>query len=278
MGESEKKVKVFFGVVEKLGRFDTIFEGVREIQSRPSGASSTYPSSLGSRPDVTSVGGKVVVFVDEVDGLFNRRRNTGGEEDGSGATNMKVEFLQRWDGISSASSGINKMVVVGASNRPFDIDAAFLRRMPRGYKVGRPNSKGRARLLKCILEGVPIQEAFDYDAIAGQTSGFNGSDLRELCECVANSVAPKVMGLGDFLRALKDFKPSCVGSQDYREEFRREEGHSGAAQVGEFWNGKDMDAEMAEEEQDAFDETVSEENYQENDILEELSEDFDEDD
>jgi SpoVK/Ycf46/Vps4 family AAA+-type ATPase len=71
------------------------------------------------------LGGPVVIFLDEVDAVFGTRRS-----DGSGSSRREVmnQFMSEWDGLSSKNDGI---VVLGATNRPFDLDDAILRRMPR---------------------------------------------------------------------------------------------------------------------------------------------------
>ncbi|KAJ3026495.1 hypothetical protein HK097_006357, partial [Rhizophlyctis rosea] len=66
-----------------------------------------------------------VVFLDEVDALFGSRRS-----EGVGGTRREVinELMSEWDGVGSSNRGV---VVMGATNRPFDLDDAILRRMPR---------------------------------------------------------------------------------------------------------------------------------------------------
>lgn len=66
-----------------------------------------------------------VIFMDEVDALFDSR-------DASRSHNTKREiineFMAEWDGVDSQNHGV---IVMGATNRPFDLDDAILRRMPR---------------------------------------------------------------------------------------------------------------------------------------------------
>lgn len=64
-----------------------------------------------------------ILCLDELDGLFRERSST--EHDVT--RDLKTEFLQFWDGISSSED--SRILVVGATNRPFDIDPAVLRRM-----------------------------------------------------------------------------------------------------------------------------------------------------
>ncbi len=101
-----------------------------------------------------------IIFVDEVDGLFRERYSAGsGGEEHDASRDLKTEFMQLWDGISSKKS--DKILVMGATNRPFDVDAAFLRRMPRSYFVGLPDVSARIYILQNLLQGVPLSPDFD---------------------------------------------------------------------------------------------------------------------
>ena len=71
------------------------------------------------------LGGPCVIFFDEVDALFGSRRS-----DTGGSTKREIinVCMAEWDGLGSKNDGI---LVLGATNRPFDLDDAILRRMPR---------------------------------------------------------------------------------------------------------------------------------------------------
>jgi SpoVK/Ycf46/Vps4 family AAA+-type ATPase len=82
-----------------------------------------------------------VLFVDELDALFGAR--AGGRESGGALAHRGVltEFMQEMDGLRSrAGAGV---VVVGATNRPFDLDDAVLRRLPRRLLVDLPGEDER---------------------------------------------------------------------------------------------------------------------------------------
>ncbi len=82
-----------------------------------------------------------IVFIDEIDGLF-RERNAAEHE---AHKNLKSEFMQLWDGLTTDERG-SQVIVLGATNRPYDVDPAILRRMPRAFEVGLPSAVERASI------------------------------------------------------------------------------------------------------------------------------------
>jgi len=117
--------------------------------------------------------GPVIIFIDEIDALTRKR---GGTMDRDYSTSMKSQLLINWDGIVSTKG--RKTVIMGATNRPQDIDRAFLRRMPLQVKIGLPDERQRTRILGILLDD--IHPVIDVDNVARETEGFSGSDLHEL--------------------------------------------------------------------------------------------------
>ena len=117
-----------------------------------------------------------IIFIDEMEGLFRERRTSGSEEH-EVSRELKTEFMQLWDGIQSANDGI---IIVGATNRPFDVDSAFLRRMPRSFFVGLPNDGERNSILTSMLANVPLDDEFDAEHIVSITEGYTPSDMKEV--------------------------------------------------------------------------------------------------
>ena len=129
-----------------------------------------------------------IIFVDEVDGLFRER----GSSDSLSETvsrDLKLEFMQLWDGIRTKGGGgrnVNEQIlVIGATNRPFDVDSGFLRRMPRSFFVGLPDRAARIAVLKTMLKSVPLSPDFDVEVIAKATEFYSPSDLKELLRTAA---------------------------------------------------------------------------------------------
>lgn len=118
-----------------------------------------------------------IVFIDEIDGLFRERQSSEHEAH----KNLKAEFMQLWDGLSTDDADGSQVVVLGATNRPYDVDPAILRRMPRAFEVGLPTTSERAAILRTMLAGVRVEVGFRFEDVAAVTQGYSGSDLKELC-------------------------------------------------------------------------------------------------
>ena len=87
--------------------------------------------------------------------------------------------MQLWDGLSTKSNCT--VVVMGATNRPKDVDRAILRRMPSTFHVGLPDMTQRKAILRQILLIETVADDIDYNRLAQLSEHFSGSDIRELC-------------------------------------------------------------------------------------------------
>jgi ATPase family AAA domain-containing protein 1 len=116
-----------------------------------------------------------IIFIDEIDS-FLRSRNTNDHE---ATAMMKTQFMMLWDGLSTENG--STVIVMGATNRPGDLDKAILRRMPAQFHVALPNEEQRLKILKLILENENVSKNVNYAQLSKLTNTFSGSDLRELC-------------------------------------------------------------------------------------------------
>nr|XP_043640008.1 uncharacterized protein LOC122611104 [Erigeron canadensis] len=122
-----------------------------------------------------------VVFVDEVDSMLGRRENPGEHE---AMRKMKNEFMVNWDGLRTKDT--ERVLVLAATNRPFDLDEAVIRRLPRRLMVNLPDAPNRAKILQVILAKEDLSPDMDLDAVANMTEGYSGSDLKNLCVTAAH--------------------------------------------------------------------------------------------
>ncbi|CAJ1943638.1 unnamed protein product [Sphenostylis stenocarpa] len=129
-----------------------------------------------------------VIFVDEVDSMLGRRENPGEHE---AMRKMKNEFMVNWDGLRTKET--ERVLVLAATNRPFDLDEAVIRRMPRRLMVNLPDAPNRAKILKVILAKEELSLDVDLDAVATMTDGYSGSDLKNLCVTAAHRPIKEIL-------------------------------------------------------------------------------------
>ncbi|KAG5654306.1 hypothetical protein H0H81_004725 [Sphagnurus paluster] len=119
-----------------------------------------------------------IIFIDEIDSFLRER--TKGDHEVTGM--MKAEFMTLWDGLTSAS---DRILVLGATNRPNDIDSAILRRMPKRFAIQLPNFEQRLKILNLMLKETKLVPNFPMSELAELTEGHSGSDLKEMCRNAA---------------------------------------------------------------------------------------------
>ncbi|KAK7205510.1 P-loop containing nucleoside triphosphate hydrolase protein [Myxozyma melibiosi] len=116
-----------------------------------------------------------IIFIDEVEALFRNR--TASHHTNKGHRNMLNQFMVEWDGLRS-----EKVMLVGATNRPFDLDDAILRRFPRRILVDLPLEKTREEIFRVHLKGEQLDEStVSLSRLAQETKFFSGSDIKNVC-------------------------------------------------------------------------------------------------
>jgi hypothetical protein len=162
-----------------------------------------------------------IVCIDELDGLFRERR----DDEHEVSRDLKTEFLQWWDGLLQASSDSDKrIIVIGATNRPFDVDAAVLRRLPQSHFVGLPNDSARAKLLQQLLSNIPntcLSDGDGMNEIVALTQRYTPSDLKQVLQAAAlmgpmREQNSRPLTIDDLRRALQTTPPTPL-SMAYRQ-------------------------------------------------------------
>jgi len=170
-----------------------------------------------------------VVFIDEIDSLLTSRSE--GEHESS--RKIKTEFLVQLDGASTG--GEERVLVVGATNRPQELDEAARRRLVKRLYIPLPELEARRRIIINLLgrEKHELSEE-EVEEVSRLTEGYSGADMANLCKEAAMgpirsldfsqiaSVRPdqvRAIRQEDLVAALRQVKAS-VGQQDlelYRE-------------------------------------------------------------
>ncbi|KAK7308957.1 hypothetical protein RJT34_05319 [Clitoria ternatea] len=121
-----------------------------------------------------------IIFVDEVDSMLGQRTRVGEHE---AMRKIKNEFMTLWDGIMTKPE--ERILVLAATNRPFDLDEAIIRRFERRIMVGLPSAENREKILRTLLAKEKVHMELDFKELGTMTEGYSGSDLKVLCTTAA---------------------------------------------------------------------------------------------
>lgn len=167
---------------------------------------------------------RAIIFIDEMDSLFGKR--------GLDTHNDKRvnEFLQQIDGFAGRNPNL---LLLGATNRPWDVDSAAMRsgRFSQKIYLPLPDAPARKFMIEKNMKNVPVTKDFDIDRIVAQTEKYSGADIEELCdrakdEPLLEAIATDKIVLvsnADFDRVLSVFPPSVTEKElksfeDYNNE------------------------------------------------------------
>eukprot|EP00249_Psilotum_nudum_P012684 c23918_g1_i2 orf=1-1029(-) len=167
-----------------------------------------------------------VIFIDEIDSIMSAR--SANEHEAS--RRLKSEFLVQFDGIISTED--DRVVVMGATNRPQELDDAVRRRLVKRIYIPLPNLDTRKGVLKNLLKGRAFSlPGMDIERVAIDSEGYSGSDLHALCQEAAmmpirelgsrvNTVSAeqvRPLTYTDFKQAMGVIRPSV--SRDQLQQF-----------------------------------------------------------
>ena len=178
-----------------------------------------------------------LIFMDEIDSIATKRGE--GSESG-GERRVKTQLLSEIQGLKSTHD--KPLLVLGATNRPWDIDNAMLSGFEKRVHVPLPDMKARAAIFKIHTEGVNTALTDeDYIELAVRTEGYSGRDIANICrevimlpireldmsgllESSDKEVIVRDISLKDFKKTLKKVKPMTTKAlmkqyNDWAEEF-----------------------------------------------------------
>ena len=153
------------------------------------------------------------IFLDEIDSIMSARGEGGDEHEGS--RRMKTELLIQLDGLTK-NEGV---FLLAASNIPWDLDPALLRRLEKRIMVSLPDKKGREALLKIFIPQ-NMNKGIDYTKNAEILEGYSGSDIKLLCKealmtrtrkainIIENDNKGRIYNINEFPVTKQDFEES----------------------------------------------------------------------
>jgi transitional endoplasmic reticulum ATPase len=167
---------------------------------------------------------KSVIFIDEVDSLVPKRRDS---EAGGVMQRVVPQILAELDGFDVKEG--QSVMFMGATNEPWNIDYAMLRpgRLDEKVYVGLPDLSARRKVLELNLKGIPLAADVTLDAIALRLDGYSGADIAYLCRKTAeqmflasvDATDNPPLSEKDFEKVLSKLRPSV--NPENLERFRK---------------------------------------------------------
>ncbi|MGA0277173.1 MAG: AAA family ATPase [Candidatus Kariarchaeum pelagius] len=116
-----------------------------------------------------------IIFIDEVDSLTQSRS----ENENDAMRRVKTQLLSSMEGISSNND--DRVVTIGATNVPWEIDSAFRRRFQRRIYVPLPDEKARKIIFEINSRGIELDKSIDFKKLSKITNDYTGSDIANIC-------------------------------------------------------------------------------------------------
>jgi len=154
-------------------------------------------------------GKPAIVFIDELDSLMGRHSNEVG-----GEVRVRNQFLKEMDGIIDKGKNLHAYVI-GATNRPWDLDWPFIRRFQKRIIVPLPDHHSRLQMFKLYTNSLNLDSNLSLHELARLSEGFSGSDIKDSCQSSYLRV------IGEFFESGRaedcDAKPRAVNMEDFHQ-------------------------------------------------------------
>lgn len=180
------------------------------VTSRFHGESEKLVSTLFSLAEDLSPS---TIFFDEIDSLASKR---GAQNEQEASRKMKAMMLTKLEGICGLSDS-NSVFVLAATNFPWDLDEALLRRFQKRIYIPLPDQEGRKVLLHMNMKNLASND-FDFDEWANILNGYSGADIANLCKDAAQMVIDRQMeliGTDEWLKIPREKANIIISNDDF---------------------------------------------------------------
>uniref|UniRef100_A0A803QL39 AAA+ ATPase domain-containing protein n=1 Tax=Cannabis sativa TaxID=3483 RepID=A0A803QL39_CANSA len=177
-----------------------------------------------------------VIFVDEIDSLLSQRKSEGEHES---SRRLKTQFLIEMEGFDSGSEQI---LLIGATNRPQELDEAARRRLTKRLYIPLPSSEARAWIIQNLLkkDGLFKLEKEDIDTICKLTEGYSGSDMKNLVKDASMGPLREALKQGIEITKLKKEDMRPVTLKDFEQALQEVRPSVSLNELGTYekWNNQ----------------------------------------
>ena len=176
LGEAEKNVSKLFGMANRLYESENI---------------------------------PILLFIDEIDSLIGTRNGEVG-----GEIRVKNQFLTEMDGINNKSKN-TKLYVIGATNKPWSLEAGFLRRFQKRIYVTLPDNDSRNYLFRQYTMPLKKDKTLKIDELSKLVQGYSASDIKDICQAAQLRVVNELFESGKAMEEQSN--PRSISMHDFKE-------------------------------------------------------------
>jgi SpoVK/Ycf46/Vps4 family AAA+-type ATPase len=155
----------------------------------------------------------VLLFIDEIDSLLGSRNGEVG-----GEVRVKNQFLTEMDGINGKSKD-SKLYVIGATNKPWTLEAGFLRRFQKRIYVSLPDQSSRLSLFRQYTERLKMEKSLKPEDLAKLSEGYSASDVKDICQSAQLRVVDELFESGKALES--EARTRSISPSDFKEILKR---------------------------------------------------------
>jgi katanin p60 ATPase-containing subunit A1 len=177
------------------------------------------------------------IFFDEIDSLAGSR---GAANEHEASRRVKTELMVQMDGVGAeeastetegegeekAGPGSKTVIVLAATNTPWDLDEALRRRLEKRVYIPLPELEGRRELFRINMKEVELADDVDLDELAQKAGGYSGADVANVCRDASMMSVRRIMeaarkqGMGReqmqaLLKEEKEALQSAVTMEDF---------------------------------------------------------------
>ncbi len=153
--------------------------------------------------EIARKGRSVVLFLDEIESIIGSR-----ELEIGGEVRVKNQLLTEMGGLTEKENQSLFLYVVGATNKPWTLDAPFIRRFDKRIFIGPPDPESRLLILKLYSRELPVSADVDFQEIASLAEGYSGDDIAKMVMDVHDRLRDELFeqrgGTGEIREATMD--------------------------------------------------------------------------
>ncbi|KAK5006850.1 Vacuolar protein sorting-associated protein 4, partial [Cryomyces antarcticus] len=146
-----------------------------------------------------------IIFIDEIDALCGPR----GEGESEASRRIKTELLVQMDGVGRDSKGV---LILGATNIPWQLDAAIRRRFQRRVHISLPDLPARMKMFELAVGTTPCElKPADFRTLGELSEGYSGSDISIAVQDALMQPVRKIQTATHYKKVLVDVTDEETG-------------------------------------------------------------------